>query len=93
MLVFRKFEKLFDLLGEIAAFLTIALIATLFLNVKYSFIPADTLSILETIREYAILGTLIIVGLEFSCKKGLIVFALYGALAAVAIIYSFPALF
>jgi hypothetical protein len=93
MIVFRKFEKLFDILGEIAAFLTIALIAALFLNARYNFIPADTVSVLETIREYAILGTLVIVGLEFACKKGIIVFALYAALAVVAIIYSFPALF
>jgi len=93
MIIFRRFEKLFDILGEIAAFLTIALIAALFLNVQYNFIPVDTAATLATVKEYAILGTLIIVGFEFACKKGLIVFALYAALAVVALIYSFPALF
>jgi hypothetical protein len=86
MIVFRKFEKLFDILGEICAFLTIALIAALFLNVQYNFIPVDTANMLEIVKQYAVLGTLIIVGLEFACKKGLIVFVLYAALAAVALI-------
>lgn len=93
MIGFRKFEKLFDIIGEIAAFLTITLIALLFLNAKYNFLPANAAQVMSDIREYAILGTLIVVGLEFACKRNFIIVILYFVIVAVALFFSFPALF
>ena len=70
MTIGRNLSKYFDFLGEILAVLTIMLIAFLFINANFGLIgSADTVSVLTAIRDYAILGTLIIVGLEFSVKR------------------------
>lgn len=90
MTVGRNLTKFFDFLGEILAVLTIMLIAFLFLNANFGFIgSADTVTTLTLIRDYAILGTLIIVGLEFSVKRSFVWFVIFLALAAIAVIFTF----
>ena len=80
----------FDFLGEILAVLTIMLIAFLFINANFGLIgSADTVSVLTAIRDYAILGTLIIVGLEFSVKRSFAWFVIFLVLAAIAVLFTF----
>lgn len=93
MLVLNKSAKFLDKLGKILAFLTVTLIAVLFINERFSFIGADVENILYKIREYAILATLIVVGFEFAVKRNIVIFVLYCIIALVAVGFSFPALF
>lgn len=90
MVLGKNVTKLFDILGEILAVLTITLIAFLYLNANFDFITdVSIIDLLTTIREYAILATVIIVGLEFAVKRSFMFFIVFAAIAAVAIIFSF----
>lgn len=80
----------FDWAGEILGFLTILLIVFLFANEQFNFLTnTDTLGVLYLIRGYAILATVGVVGLEHAAKRGWISFIIFGALVAVAFIFSF----
>ncbi len=94
MIIVRHFSKVFNILGQIMAFLTVILIGIIFLNdgvVK--FMSDSTLATLRTIKEYAVLATLVVVGFSFASRRNIIFFIIYCVLAAVAIGFSFPALF
>ncbi len=94
MIIFKHFSKFFNILGQIMAFLTVILIGVIFINNGvFQFIPASKLALLNTIKEYAVLSTLVVVGLSFASKRNIIFFVVYCLLAAVAIGFSFPALF
>ena len=74
----RVVEKVFDVLGEILAVLTIALYAVLIINANWTFIPEGTLlNVLKRIREYAALVVVAIVGFEAMVKGGFIAKLLY----------------
>lgn len=90
MKIGKNLSKVLDVLGEILAVLTIALAAFLYLNGTFKFLTDDNLvSLLWTIREYMMLGTIIIVGLEFAVKRSFAFFVIFVVLAAVAVIFSF----
>jgi len=90
MVLGRGLTKFFDCIGEILAVLTITLIAFLYLNANFNFITdLSLIRTLTVIREYMILGTVIIVGLEFAVKRNILFFIIFAALAAVAVIFSF----
>lgn len=95
MIIIGKFSKVFDIIGQILAFCTVILIGILYLNqvLPAQFLTGDTLATLTTIREYAILVTLIVCGMEFACKRSIIIFIPFCILAALAFVLSFPALF
>ena len=62
-------EKIFDILGEIMALLTIVLYAVLIINANWSFIPeGKILDILLIIKDYAALIVVAIVGFEAMVK-------------------------
>lgn len=65
-------EKVFDILGEIMAILTILLYAVLYINANWSFIPENILNVLNVIKEYAALAVVAIVGFEAMVKRGFI---------------------
>ena len=74
----RVVEKVFDILGEILAVLTIALYAVLIINANWTFIPEGSLlNFLKRIREYAALVVVAIVGFEAMVKGGFIAKLLY----------------
>ena len=74
----RVVEKVFDILGEILAVLTIALYAVLIINANWTFIPEGALlNVLKRIREYAALVVVAIVGFEAMVKGGFIAKLLY----------------
>lgn len=90
MTIGRNLSKFFNVLGEILAVLTITLIAFLYLNGTFKFVTdANVVSLLWKIREYMILGTVIIVGLEFAVKRSFAFFVIFVLLAAVAVVFSF----
>lgn len=90
-------EKVVDLITEILAFLTVALIVFVFIN-RYvagrsadgvGFIPVKAEKILESVREIAILLVVGLAGLQFSLKHGFIIFLIYAVLVAAAVIFLF----
>ena len=90
MVLGKKLEKVFDFLGEILAVLTIILVAFLYINGTFKFITDQNLiTLLYTIREYAILGTIIVVGIEFAVKRSFMFFVLFCVVATVAVLFSF----
>lgn len=94
MLILRNFSKLFLVLGQIAAFLSVIIIGLIFINDGIiGFLPENVYKTLTTIKEYAVLFTLIIVGFSFACKRSLVLFVLYCVLAVAVVGFSFPALF
>ncbi len=94
MLILRNFSKIFNIIGQIGAFLTVMIIGLIYLNQGvWKFMGDNALNTLITIKEYAVLFTLVVVGLSFVCKRNLVLFVLWAVLAAVAIGFSFPALF
>ena len=93
MLVLGRFSKLFSLIGKIGAFFTVALLGLLYFNNGVvHFIGPETLKVMTVIKEYAVLFSLVFVGLSVACKGGLILFITWVALAAIAIGFSFPAI-
>ena len=84
------FEKIFDIMGEILALLTIILYAVLFLNANFNFIPAGKpLDILQIIKDYAALVVVGIVGCEAIVKRGFIFKVLFLLLVAIVVIAMF----
>lgn len=94
MIIIRHFSKLFSIIGQIMAFLTVIIIGLVFLNEGgVKFVSDSTLKTLKMIKEYAVLATLVVVGFSFASRRNIIFFVIYCLLAAVAIGFSFPALF
>ncbi len=83
-------EKILDVLGEILAFLTIALYAVLIVNANWTFIPQGTFyNVLLVAKNYASLAVVAVVGLECVIKRNFIIKLLFFVLLAVVIIFQF----
>ncbi len=83
-------EKVFDILGEILAVLTIALYAVLIINANWSFIPEGRiLDILLVIKNYAALVVVLIVGFEAMVKRSFVFKVLFLLVLALIIIFQF----
>ena len=82
-------EKVFDILGEILAVLTLTLYVVLFINANWSFIPVDVLKILNIIKDYAALVVVVIVGCEAIVKRGFVFKVLFMLILAIIIIAQF----
>jgi hypothetical protein len=83
-------EKILDTLGEILAFLTVALYAVLIVNATWTFIPQGTfLNILLVAKNYAALAVVAVVGLEAIVKRGFILKLIFIILLAIVIIFQF----
>lgn len=94
MIILRPFSKIFNIVGQIMAFLTVIIIGLVFINDGWvQFLPDSALNTLKMIKEYAVLSTLLVVGFAFASRRNIIFFVIYCLLAVVAISFSFPALF
>lgn len=79
----KPLEKVLDIVGEILAFVVIALLAISFINAQFDFITNTTfLKLLAYTRTYAVIGVVAIVGLEFVIDKGLLITLIYLGLVA-----------
>lgn len=85
----RKIEPVIDVIGEILGFLTVVLIVLILINNVTGNWLGDALPTLLVIREYAILVTLAVVGLEFVLKRGFFVFLIYAVIVAAGVILMF----
>lgn len=82
-------ERFLDTLGEILAYFTALLYAVLIINANFSFIPADVLYYLRIAQIYAPIALLIVVGLEFSIKRDIIIRIIFYIVIAIIIIFQF----
>ena len=86
----REKGKLFAVLGEVFALLTVLMILFLFLQEYFGFIDnVDIVSTLYLVREYMIIVSLILVGFAFVSKTGVVLFIIYMVAAAAVIVFSF----
>lgn len=75
MLILGRFSKLFSVVGEIMAFLTIIILGLLYLNdvVPIHFL-GDFANTLVSIKDYAVILTLTVCGLAFASRRSLLLF-------------------
>jgi len=84
------FGPMFDVLGGICAFLTVAVYAVLVINAHWDFLGTGTVyNILVVIKTWAPLVIVAITGLEFCSGKNLTVKILFLILCAVVVLSMF----
>jgi len=84
-----QMKKTLDLLGGIAAFLTVAVYAVLIIHSNWNFLPESLLNVLLVCRTWAPLVVVVITGLEFTRGKSFIFKLLFYALVAVVVVSMF----
>ena len=88
--MFKSFEKLWDILGEILAVVLVVTYAVLIVNANFQFINNETvLMVLDILRTYGSLALVGIVGLEAISKRGLLFQILFLGLMAIVVIFLF----
>ncbi len=84
-------KSLLDILGGIAAFLTVAVYLVLIIHGNWAFLPEKVYNVLVVIRTWAPLVVVAITGLEFVSTKGFILKLIFLiALAGIVIFMFFP---
>lgn len=87
--MFKKMEKVFDILGEILAVLLVVVFALLIVNATFEFLPDGVLNVFEVIRNYGSLVLIAVVGLEAMSKRNLIFQIIFLALLALIVVFLF----
>ena len=88
--MFRKTEKIFDILGEILAVVLVLVYVVLILNANFDFIPQGTfLNILEILRTYGSIALVGVVGLEAMSKRNILFQIIFLACIALIVIFLF----
>ena len=88
--MFKSFEKVWDIIGEILAVLLVLIYAVLIINANFSFIPEGTImNILEIARTYGSLILVAVVGLEAMSKRNIIFQIIFLAILALIVVFLF----
>ncbi len=87
--MFKKMEKVFDILGEILAVLLVVVFALLIVNATFEFLPDGVLNVFEVIRNYGSLVLIAVVGLEAMSKRNFIFQIIFLALLALIVVFLF----
>ena len=87
--MFKKMEKVFDILGEILAVLLVVVFALLIVNATFEFLPDGVLNVFEVIRNYGSLVLIAVVGLEAMSKRNFIFHIIFLALLALIVVFLF----
>ena len=85
----ERWEKVFDILGEILAVATVVLYAVLIINANWSFIDGRVLDVLQIIKSYAALVVVAIVGFEAMVKRNFVFRLIYIVLLAIIVLFLF----
>lgn len=86
-------KQILDVIGMLAAAITILTYVVLCINATWEFIPADSfvMNVLKIVQTYAPLVVVGLVGLEFVSTKGLVTkIIFYVAIAIVVVFMFFP---
>ena len=88
--MFKKMEKVWDIIGEILAVVMVLVYALLIINANFSFIPEGTfMNILEILRTYGSLLLVAVVGLEAISKRNIVFQIIFLALLALIVVLMF----
>lgn len=82
-----KLEKLFDVLGEILAFITIVVWVLVIINQNFNFLPSTIADILSVSKSWLLLALVGIVGFEATIKRNILIRLVFYVLLAVLIIF------
>lgn len=84
-------KQILDVIGCIAAVITILAYVLLCINAQWTFIPADSfiMNVLRVIQTYAPLVVVGIVGLEFVANKHIIFRIIFYIMIALVVIFMF----
>ena len=88
--MFKKMEKVWDIIGEILAVVMVLVYALLIINANFSFIPEGTfMNILEILRTYGSLLLVAVVGLAAISKRNIVFQIIFLALLALIVVFMF----
>ncbi len=82
-----KLEKLFDVLGEILAFITIVVWVLVIINQNFNFLPSTIADILSVSKSWLLLALVGIVGFEATIKRNILIRLVFYILLAILIIF------
>ena len=82
-----KLEKLFDVLGEILAFITAVVWVLVIINQNFNFLPTEIANILTVSKSWLLLALVGVVGFEATIKRNIIIRLVFYILLAVLIIF------
>ena len=82
-----KLEKLFDVLGEILAFITIVVWVLVIINQNFNFLPGTIADILSVSKSWLLLALVGVVGFEATIKRNILVRLVFYILLAILIIF------
>ena len=86
-----KLEKLFDVLGEILAFITAVVWVLVIINQNFNFLPTEIANILTVSKSWLLLALVGVVGFEATIKRNIIIrLVFYILLALLIIFHCFP---
>ena len=84
-----KLEKVFDVLGEILAFVTAVVWVLVIIDQNFPFLPQKMVDIFNISKTWLLLALVAVVGLEATIKRNIIVRIFFYLLLAVLIIFHF----
>ena len=83
----EKLEKVFDVLGEILAFVTAVVWVLVIIHQNFNFLPQKMVDIFNIAKSWLLLALVAIVGLEATIKGNIIIRILFYLVLAVLIIF------
>jgi len=83
----ESLEKVFDVLGEILAFLTAVVWVLVIIDQNFHFLPAEVGNIFNVSKTWLLLGLVGIVGLEATIKRNIIIRIFFYLILAILIIF------
>ena len=87
--MFKSFEKVFDIIGEILAVLLVIVYALLIINSNFNFLPDSVYNVFEVIRAYGSLVLVGVVGCEAMSKRNFLFQIIFLALCALIVVFRF----
>lgn len=86
-----KLEKVFDVLGEILAFVTAVVWALVIVDQNFHFLPEVVVNIFNVAKAWLLLVLVGVVGMEATIKRNIIIrIAFYIIMAILIIFHCFP---
>lgn len=82
-------KKVWDILGGVCAFLTVAVYALLLIHSSWAFLPDSVYNVLVVCKVWAPLVVVVIAGLEFTSEKNFFIKLLFLILVAAVVISMF----
>lgn len=83
----EKLEKVFDILGEILAFVTAVVWALVIIDRTFPFLPAVVLNVFNFIKDWLLLILVGVVGFEATIKRNFIIRLIFYIVMAILIIF------